>query len=69
MGLFSEIIGLMKSAVMVGGGLWLLWGAIVLAGGLKDKNGPQLQSGIWQIAGGAIIIAAGALFSNLEIFK
>lgn len=68
MGLFSEIIGLMKSAVTVGGGLWLLWGAIVLAGGLKDKNGPQLQSGIWQIVGGAIIIVAGALFTKLEVF-
>ncbi|MEG0570365.1 MAG: hypothetical protein RR806_01490 [Oscillospiraceae bacterium] len=49
----------------IGGGLWLVWGVIVLAGGLKDKNGPALQSGIWQIAGGGLIIAAARLFAGL----
>ncbi len=41
--------------------------AIVLAGGLKDKNGPSLQSGIWQVVGGGLIIAAAALFQNIVI--
>jgi hypothetical protein len=64
-GLLGEVLTLVKSVVTLGGGLWLIWGVIVLAGGLKDKNGPQLQSGIWQIAGGGMIIAAAALFSRL----
>ncbi|WP_288925315.1 hypothetical protein [Aminobacterium colombiense] len=63
--LLGEVLNLVKSVVILGGGLWLVWGVIVLAGGLKDKNGPQLQSGIWQIAGGGLIIAAAALFSRL----
>ena len=50
---------------IIGGGLWLVWGVVVLAGGLKDKNGPALQSGIWQIVGGGLIIAAAALFSSV----
>jgi len=68
MDLFNEVLGLVKSAVLIGGGLWLLWGVIVLAGGLKDKNGPQLQSGIWQIVGGGLIMAAAILFSSLTSF-
>lgn len=39
---------------------------IVLAGGLKDKNGPALQSGIWQIVGGGLIIAAAAFFATIN---
>ena len=43
-----------------------MWGAVVFAGGLKDHNGPQTQSGLWQIVGGGIILAAGLLFRNLH---
>lgn len=68
MELFNEVLGLVKSAALIGGGLWLLWGVIIFAGGLKDKNGPQLQSGIWQIVGGGLIMAAAILFSSLTSF-
>lgn len=61
----SSILTLMTQFVTMGGGLWALWGVIVLAGGLKDKNGPQLQSGIWQIVGGLMIIAAAQLFNSI----
>jgi hypothetical protein len=63
--MLEEAIGLMKTAVGLGGGLWLLWGVIILAGGLKDKNGPQIQSGIWQTVGGGMILAAVILFDSL----
>ena len=56
----QQVLDLVSKFAIVGGGLWLVWGVIVLAGGLKDKNGPALQSGIWQIVGGGLIIAAAA---------
>ena len=63
--MLSEILSLVSKFVIIGGGFWAVWGVVILAGGLKDKNGPQLQSGIWQIVGGLMIIAAAALFSNI----
>jgi hypothetical protein len=65
--MLADVLSLVTKFAIVGGGLWLVWGAIVLAGGLKDKNGPALQSGIWQIVGGGMIIAAAALFSKITI--
>ena len=65
MDLLTEVLNLITRFAIIGGGLWLVWGAVVLAGGLKDKNGPALQSGIWQIVGGGLIIAAAALFSSV----
>jgi len=65
--MFAEIMQLLHTYVTAGGALWAAWGMIVLAGGLKDKSGPQLQSGIWQIIGGALIIAAAALFDQVAL--
>lgn len=64
--MLNTILGLMSSAAVLGGGVWLVWGAVVLAGGLKDQNGPQSQSGIWQCVGGGLIIAAAALFKTID---
>lgn len=65
MELLTKVLKMVQQFATIGGGLWLVWGVIVLAGGLKDKNGPALQSGIWQIVGGALIIAAATIFATL----
>lgn len=65
MDLLNQVLDLVTKFAVIGGGLWLVWGVVVLAGGLKDKNGPALQSGIWQIVGGGMIIAAAALFKSV----
>lgn len=65
MDLLNEALTLMTTFAKIGGGGWLVWGVIVLAGGLKDKNGPALQSGLWQIVGGGMILAAAVMFSSI----
>lgn len=65
MDLLQTVIGLIVQFVTIGGALWLVWGVVILAGGLKDKNGPALQSGIWQIVGGGLIMASAQIFSNV----
>ena len=65
MELMYDVMSLISNFVTIGGTLWLIWGTVLLAGGLKDKSGPQLQQGIWQIVGGAMIIIAAILFSQL----
>lgn len=65
MDLLNQVLQLVTKFAIIGGGLWLVWGVIVLAGALKDKNGPALQGGIWQIVGGGMIIAAAALFASV----
>ena len=65
--MLEEALALFVKFATIGGGLWLVWGVITLAGGLKDHNGPQLQSGIWQTLGGGMIIAAALLFNSIAI--
>ena len=63
----SNVLDLFAQFAMIGGGLWAVWGAITLAGGLKDQNGPATQSGVWQVVGGGLIITAAALFKTIAL--
>ena len=67
MDLLNSVLELFVRFAQIGGGLWLVWGAVVFGGGLKDHNGPQTQSGMWQIVGGGLILAAATLFSSIAI--
>ncbi len=66
-GVVTGALQLFSQFAIIGGGLWAVWGVITLAGGLKDQNGPATQSGVWQVVGGGLIIAAAALFSTLAL--
>lgn len=63
----TSALQLFSQFATIGGGLWALWGVITLAGGLKDQNGPAMQSGAWQLVGGGLIIAAATLFSSIAL--
>lgn len=62
---FSVVMGLIQRAVLAGGSIWLAVGVVILALGLKNKEAPQIQSGIWQIVGGALIAATGVYLSSI----
>lgn len=64
--MLTQVLELFSRFAVIGGGLWLAWGAIVVGGALKDHNGPQIQTGVWQIVGGGLIIAA-ALFQQIVL--
>ena len=65
--LLQNVIKLIVAAITRGGSLWTVFGVIILAGGLKDKNGPGIQSGIWQIVGGVLVIASTVLLNSLVL--
>jgi hypothetical protein len=66
MEIVNSILGLFSGVVIVGGGLLALLGAVGVGTNLKDHNGPAIGQGAWQIVGGALIILAGAIFSQLK---
>mgnify|MGYP000009128712 FL=1 len=65
--ILHEGLALFMQFATAGGGLWTVWGIITLAGGLRDHQGPQIQSGMWQAIGGGLIVAAAQLFSNISL--
>lgn len=61
----STVLEYIRTFAVMGGGLLCLWGVITLGTNIKDHNGPGIQQAIWQVVGGALIIAAGILFSSI----
>lgn len=61
----ETVLKYIQTFTILGGGLLCLWGVIALGTAIKDHNGPGIQQAIWQIVGGALIIAAGVLFGNI----
>ena len=61
----STVLDYIRTFAVMGGGLLCLWGVITLGTNIKDHNGPGIQQAIWQVVGGALIIAAGILFSSI----
>ena len=54
-------------AAKAGGGLWAAWGLVQVGTGVKDHNGPAMQGGLWQLIGGAIIVAAGVFIGTVDV--
>lgn len=65
MDFFAQAMTLIQKAVTTGGAIWLVVGVVIFGIALKDKNGPDMRSGLWQIVGGGLITAAGVWFGTI----
>ena len=46
MDLLNQVLQLFVRFATIGGGLWLVWGAVTFGGGLKDHNGAADAVGV-----------------------
>lgn len=49
------------------GAVWTVWGIVVMAGGLNDHNGQDIKQGVLRAVGGALIIAAAAWLTTINV--
>ncbi len=64
-----KFLSVAQKGVIAFGTFWVVWGLVVLGSGLKDKTAPDIKQGIGQMCGGAVIILAGAMISNIHFLK
>jgi|GEM_PF-887823 hypothetical protein len=63
----SQVLPLIQQGVTFLGGALIVWGAVKLGLAIKDQQGGNaLSDSIATIAGGAIVIAAGVFFGQLQ---
>ncbi|MGB4636057.1 MAG: hypothetical protein WBH73_08800 [Arcanobacterium sp.] len=67
MDVLTQALDLFVKFATIGGGLFSVWGVITLAGGLRDHNGAQTQTGMWQLVGGGMVVGAAQLFSAIAL--
>ena len=67
MDMLGKALELMTKFIGAGGTIWIVVGLVIIGVGLKEKTGPQIQTGIWQIVGGGLIISASLLLSTITL--
>lgn len=65
--MFNDLINLVAAAITVFGSLWIVWGAVTLGVGIKDKTGPEVKQGFGTLVGGALIVAAAAYLTTVTM--
>ncbi|WP_430596371.1 hypothetical protein [Enterococcus sp. DIV2163] len=64
---FNQAMSLFSNGIITAGSLLTVWGIIQLGVAIKEHNGPEMQHAIFQIVGGAVILAAGAWITNISM--
>ncbi|THG24548.1 hypothetical protein E5991_07930 [Bifidobacterium pseudolongum] len=63
--MLTDVLDLLKQFAIIGGMVMIVWGAIITGSAMREQEGPQITKGVWTIVGGALICAAGVLFSTV----
>lgn len=64
---FEQAMALFSKGILASGSLLTVWGIIQLGISIKEHNGPAMQQAIFQIVGGAVILAAGSWIATISI--
>lgn len=67
MNFLAQGLSIISKGLIVFGGVWTVWGIVVLAGGLNDHNGQDIKQGILRAIGGALIIVAAGWLATMDV--
>lgn len=67
MNYLGEGFNIISKGLIAFGGVWTVWGIVVMAGGLNDHNGQDIKQGVLRAVGGALIIAAAAWLTTINV--
>lgn len=62
----STVLKTISTVVGGYGAFRVVWGLIILGGGLKDQTAPDIKQGIGEIAGGALIVLAAVIILSIK---
>lgn len=67
MNYLGEGFNIISKGLIAFGGVWTVWGIVVMGGGLNDHNGQDIKQGVLRAVGGALIIAAAAWLTTINV--
>ena len=65
--MLTDILGLMKDAVIVLGGVLIAWGGVQIGKAIPRGDGTEIAVGVGWIVGGAVVMAAAAYFGSIQL--
>lgn len=66
MDFLAKAMDIISKGMIVFGGVWTVWGIIILATGLNETNGHSIRDGVLRAISGALIIVAAAWLTTMD---
>lgn len=66
MEVLTQVLNLLATGVTILGTILIAWGAVGVGLAIKDGQGMSMDNKVATIIGGAIVVAAGAFFRNID---
>ncbi len=63
--MLQTVVSLLSTGVGIAGGILVVWGLVTIGTSISQHQGQDLTPGIMKLIGGAIVVAAAALFGDV----
>ena len=61
----NQLMQILSRGIVFAGALYIVWHGVQLGFSIKDHNGPEMKQALLGVAGGAVVVTAAALLTQV----
>lgn len=62
----DQLMSILSKGIVFAGSLYIVWHGIQLGFSIKDHNGPEMKQALLGVAGGAVVVTAAAVLTQIH---
>ena len=62
----DQLMSILSKGIIFAGSLYIVWNGIQLGFSIKDHNGPVMKQALLGVAGGAVVVSAAAVLTQIH---
>lgn len=61
----NQLMQILSRGLVFAGSLYIVWNGVQLGFSIKDHNGPEMKQALLGVAGGAVVVTAAAVLTQV----
>lgn len=61
----NQLMSILSRGLIFAGSLYIVWNGVQLGFSIKDHNGPEMKQALLGVAGGAVVVIAAAVLTQV----
>lgn len=61
----NQLMSILSRGLIFAGSLYIVWNGVQLGFSIKDHNGPEMKQALLGVAGGAVVVTAAAVLTQV----
>lgn len=62
----NQLMSILSRGLIFAGSLYIVWNGVQLGFSIKDHNGPEMKQALLGVAGGAVVVTAAAVLTQVS---